>query len=70
MQTLNFVCKFLEWGNPQAAADYISTHFLQERSPNKDMKHSWMWQAFKRLETYIIEKWEKMDVAPESRPIG
>ena len=69
MQTLDFVCRFLEWRHPQAAADYISKHFLPERSPNNDMKLSWMWPAFKQLETYIIEEWEKLDVAPESRPI-
>ena len=70
MQTLDFVCRFLEWPHPQAAADYISKHFLPERSPNNDMKLSWMWPAFKQLETYIIEEWEKLDVAPKSGPIG
>ena len=69
MQTLDFVCRFLELGDTQAAAAYISTHFLHERSPNKDMKHSWMWPAFKLLQTYIIEEWEKLDMAPENRPI-
>jgi len=60
LQTLDFVCRFLELREPQQASAYILTHFLQGRSSHKDMSHSWIWQAFDLLQTYLIAEWRAL----------
>ena len=60
LQTLDFVCRFLELREPQQASAYILTHFLHGRSSHKDMSHSWIWQAFDLLQTYLIAEWRAL----------
>ena len=65
LQTLDFVCRFLELRKPQQASAYISENFLHGRSSKKDMSGSWMWPAFELLRTYLIEEWSAL-VKPNS----
>ena len=60
LQTLDFLCRFLELREPQTANAYISKHFLHGKSPHKDMSLSWMWPAFELLQTYLIEEWKEL----------
>ena len=32
------------------------------------MSLSWMWPAFELLQTYLIEEWKKLDMAPKNIP--
>ena len=60
LQTLDFLCRFLELPKPQEASAYISQHFLDGKYLHEDVSRSWMWPAFQLLQTYLVEEWNKL----------
>ena len=61
LQTLDFLCRFLELPKPQEASAYVSKHFLHGKSPHEDVSCSWMWPAFQLLQTYLVKEWKELD---------